>query len=72
MGNVTFKIIVRDDGTAEIRVPEGASQQRDAGRIASFTEKLAKFLGRIKERHVGKPLDNHHHTHEDGSVHTNH
>ncbi len=53
-----FDIEIDGDGEATITFPEGPGQQRNAGRVAKFTEKLAKLLGRIKERHIGK-----HHQH---------
>lgn len=77
MANIKFNVIVLPDGTAEIRLPEGASQQRDANKIAKFTDKLSKLLGRVKERHIGD--HEHHvkedtgtHVHTDGSVHHDH
>lgn len=69
---VKFTVTINDDGTQEIKVPPGVNQQASAGKLSSFTEKLANLIGRIKERHIGKPLDNHTHVHQDGSVHQNH
>jgi len=69
---IKFTVTVDEYGEAQIRVPPGLNQQRNAGVIAKFTEKLAGLLGKIKERHVGTPMDNHHHVHSDGSVHENH
>lgn len=55
---IKFDIEIDNNGEAIIRLPEGPGQQKDAAEVASLTEKIAKFLGRIKERHIGK---HHHH-----------
>lgn len=64
---VNITIEFNEDGTADIRVPEGPGQQRKAAKAAEFTEKLANTVGKIKERHVG----DHHHGHDHQST-TNH
>ena len=63
---VTFEIEVTPEGDAKILLPEGPGQQRNASRVAKFTEKLANLLGRIKERHIGK---HHHHDTDVDHVH---
>lgn len=68
---VNFKVIVRDNGDIELKLPEGASQQRDAGILASFTDKLSKLLGRVKERHHGT-MEGGVHVHKDGTIHQGH
>jgi hypothetical protein len=60
MKNITFHIEIDEDGDATIRLPEGKGQQGDASKVDDLTLKLAKMLGRVKERHVG---DHHHHDH---------
>ena len=59
MAVIKFEVEVDSEGEAIIRLPEGPGQQRNAGIVASFTEKLAKLLGKVKERHIG-----HHHHHD--------
>ena len=67
---VTFEIEINDDGDAVIRLPEGPGQQRDANAVAPLTERIAKAIGTLKERHVG---DHEHHTHNHlSSHHQNH
>jgi hypothetical protein len=66
---INFKVSVRDNGDIELKLPEGAGQQRDAGTLASFTDKLSKLLGKVKERHVGRTDAQGVHTHEPGHVH---
>lgn len=63
---VTFQIEITSEGDAKITLPEGPGQQRDANAAATLTEKIAKALGPIKERHVG---DHHHHAHDHGHDH---
>ena len=68
---INIKIEFNDDGTATIRLPEGKTVKMDAMKAASFTEKLAKGMGEIVERHVGHHHDHvhdgpeHEHTHEE-------
>jgi hypothetical protein len=49
----TIEVTFNDDGTANIRLPEG---KRITGvnpaKVAELTEKLAKSLGKIVERHA--------------------
>lgn len=49
----TIEIEFNDDGTANIRLPEG---KRITGvspaKVAELTEKLAKSMGKIVERHA--------------------
>lgn len=60
MSMITFTVEMSEDGrNAIIKLPDGRSQQVDANKIAEFTDKLSKQLGRVKERHIG---DHHHHT----------
>lgn len=68
---ITFKVIARRDGTVELKLPEGATQQKDAGALASFTDKLSKLIGRVKERHIGRD-ENGVHVHDHNTEHHHH
>ena len=65
MAIVTFEIEFTGGDDVVIRLPHGRGQQRNAAKVAKLTEKLAKLLGRVKERHIGGH-DHHHggHTHD--------
>lgn len=69
MGLVKFTIAVGSDGKATIRIPEGKEQARNADAAASLTLQIAKALGRVTERHVGR-YENGVHVHDDGTTHT--
>lgn len=65
---INFTVTFEDNGTealAKIEVPH-ATGQRDANELASFTEQLAKKLGKIEERHQPGP---HSHVHDHSSDH---
>lgn len=59
---ITFTMEFDAQGKAVIRLPEGRSQQADAGKVADLTDRLSKMLGKVEERHIG---DHHHHVHGD-------
>ena len=63
MANITFEVEVDGEGNAKILHPEGPMKARNAAKAGTFTEKLARLLGRIKERHIG-----HHHHHDHNVV----
>jgi hypothetical protein len=50
---VKVDVEFNDDGTATIRLPEGKTMKLDQAKVAEFTEKLAKGMGTIVERHKG-------------------
>lgn len=59
MAQINFDVEFDANGDAVIRLPEGKTQKVDAGKIAAFTDKLSKLMGKVKERHIG----DHHHEH---------
>lgn len=78
---VTFKITIEPDAatgepTAKITHASGAAQARGAALTADLTADIANALGRVTERHVGKPHTARTHTHTDANgkitVHENH
>ena len=62
---VQFTVEFDRQGNAIIRVNEGKATKMSALKAAAFTEKLAKSMGNITERHVG-----HHHAELDGKNET--
>lgn len=66
---INIKIDFTPDGKAIIRLPEGKTQQADANKAADLTDKLAKSLGKVTERHIGGWKGGVH-THEDGHTHS--
>jgi hypothetical protein len=49
---ITVEIEFFPDGTARIKLPEGTLKAKNSGEIAKLTEKIAKGLGPILERHA--------------------
>jgi hypothetical protein len=48
-----IEVTFNDDGTANIKLPEGKSMRvSDPAKVAALTENLAKALGPILERHA--------------------
>ena len=48
-----IEVTFNDDGTANIKLPEGKSMRvADPAKVAELTEKLAKAMGPIIERHA--------------------
>lgn len=62
MAIVNIEISFDYNGEAIISIPHGKNQQRNANKAASFTDRLSKALGDVKERHIGD------HEHHDGDV----
>lgn len=49
----TIEITFNDDGTANIRLPDGKRiTGANPAKVAELTEKLAKSMGKIVERHA--------------------
>ena len=51
---VKFTVEFDGAGNAILRVGEGKAMKMDAIKLAAFTEKLAKSMGTITERHKGE------------------
>jgi len=68
---ITLEIDLDANGDLRITIPHGSNQQRDANAAASFTDKLAKAIGTVKERHIGDH-EHHHHDHNHGHNHHHH
>ena len=51
---VKFSVEFDRQGNAIIRMAEGKTMKMDALKAAAFTEKLAKNMGTITERHAGQ------------------
>jgi len=68
---VTLEITVDPrTGDITIAIPHGKNKERDANAAASFTDKLSKAIGTVKERHIGDHEHLHHH--HDGTTHHHH
>lgn len=64
MALVNIEVTFNDDGSANIRLPEGKLMKNlTPAKVAELTEKLAKSLGPIIERHAA-----HSHIHLDGAT----
>lgn len=60
---VTLEISLDSKGNLRIDIPHDRNQARNANAAADFTDKLARAIGDIDERHIG---DHTHHV--DGSI----